>query len=287
MKFLKKWSFVLSTIIIATSLLLGCDSPLNNADKTRQKDIAKELTIQEVLTKTEESNKDNGVIFKIKGKFSINLPSKNIEQEVDQTQKFIYNPATLHAIDKINKTEFYIVDNELYMNNFPKANDWVKFPAESLRKLNIPLPMNTPNELIKVVKMLGTDTYTMQKENGAYVLTFDSTKLKDPSKLTDAFLPWIKGIKNKNLNANEQKDAEQALRNAKNNKIKYNTIKQIITIDEKTFKIKNVEMLQEFTLKVKDQDMTYKQDERTEFIGVPASITVPEDIQKNAKEMKL
>lgn len=155
---------------------------------------------------------------------------------------------------------------------------------KSIKKLGLEQPTNTPSELLKVFKILGTDPYTMKKENGAYVITFDSSKLKDQSKLADAFLSDMKGLlKDGNLDPNEKKDIQQTLSNGK-----FNEMKQVITIDEKTFRIKNIDILQDVTLKVKDQDLSYKRDLIMEFIGIPSTpITIPEDIKKNTKELKL
>lgn len=297
MKSLKKWSVVLSTAVIASALLVGCGDKTNQADKAPE---LKELTIKEVMDKTNEvSKKQTGMIVDIKGKQKMGMPGMSMETDMNFKEEITLNPTAIHLNGSMKmmgqdmNMEMYMLDKESYMkmSGFPGAEGWMKAPKDmSLKELGLDQiaeqSTKSLEEFNKAFAAFEKDSgvLTMKKENSTYVVTFDSSKVKDQAKLDEIFKSAMKDmLKGAQLDPTGKTDIDKMLKD-----LKISEVKQVVTIDEKTFEVKKMDVIQKVSMKIEGQEMTTDQSFTMDFKGTPTSpITVPEDVKKSAKEMKM
>ncbi|SDY10381.1 DUF6612 family protein [Thermoactinomyces sp. DSM 45892] len=294
---LKRWLFALSTVAISSTLLTGCIG---------------DLTLQEVMKKnTEVAKKQTSAAFEMKGKHKISMSGMSMEQDLGLKMQTTLKPMSLHmdgSIKLMGKNidmEAYALDKNTYVKlsgipNVPKSEQgWMKttdFPEELEFDLN-KYQEARAKFLDEANKAFATfeknpEVYTMKKEKDVYLLTFDSSKLKDPEKLKETGKNLVEKLVETNplLTPQQKSDGKKGLDQLWKEQVwkdfKINNFKQVVTIDAKTFEVKKSDLNMKLTVKVEGQEATSELDLKTEYKDAPTSpIQIPEDVKKNAKDM--
>ncbi|MDQ0417586.1 hypothetical protein J2Z48_001759 [Croceifilum oryzae] len=70
--------------------------------------------------------------------------------------------------------------------------------------------------------------------------------------------------------------------------MKIDHIKQVFTLDEKTLEVRKLDEKMAISIEDQEQGMKWEYDNTMNFKGAPTSpITVPEDVKKQAKSLKI
>lgn len=281
---MKTWR-VISSLLVASALLVGCNQTATDAGKGSETSKNKELTILEVYQKAEEVNKkSNGMIIQTEGKQTLSLPGAKVDQEFNMKQEISNKPlaihmdGTFHMMGQKIKTESYMVDNEMYMS-LP-GQGWLKFKGTSMKDLGL---QNDTNTTIKNFSQIFNafknekDVVSMKKENGQYIISFDSSKLKEKNKLIDILNSSIQDLlKNAKLPA----DTKDSL------KMEIKDYKQTLYIDEKTFETKKVDLQQSISMNVDKEEMSVVRNLKMDVLGaLQKPITIPEEVKTKAQSM--
>lgn len=296
MKSLKKWSAILSTAVIASALLVGCGDKTNQADDAK-KPVTKELTVKEVMDQTYAvSKKQTGMIVDLKGKQKIGMPGMSMETDMDFKLESTLNPTAVHMNGSMKmmgqdlKLEMYMLDKETYMklSGFPGAEGWMKATDMPMKELGFDKIVKQSSENLDLFNKAFTafekdsGAFTLKKEHGTYVVSFDSSKIKDQAKLDEIFKSAAADmLKGAELDPTGKTEMDKMMKD-----MKVSNVKQTLTIDEKTFEVKKMDDSQKITMKIEGQEMSLESNTNMDFKGAPTSpITIPEDVKKNAKKM--
>lgn len=298
MKSFKKWAVVLSTAVIASVLLVGCGDKTNQAEKAT-KTAVKELTVKEVMDQTNAvSKKQTGMIVDMKSKQKMGMPGMSMETDMDFKLESTLNPTAIHMNGSMKmmgqdvKLEMYMLEKEAYMkmSGFLGSDGWTKasdkdMPLKELGFDKITEQLTQNLDLFnKAFAAFEKDpgAFTIKKENGTYVVTFNSSKVKDQAKLAEIFKSSATDLlKGAELDPTGKAEMDKMMKD-----MKISDVKQVVTIDEKTFEVKKMDVNQKVTMKIEGQEMSIENHTNLDFKGAPTSpITVPEDVKKNAKKM--
>ncbi|MDQ0417585.1 hypothetical protein J2Z48_001758 [Croceifilum oryzae] len=161
--------------------------------------------------KMSSAKKTDDMIVDMNGKYHIEMPGVNLDGNFNAKVESTSNPKATHVngsyeiMGKKLDMEAYVFDKkETYfkMSGLPDAPEgWHKStnPPKELQFEDA--PNQSKNSLEAIDKSYAAfkddpDSYTIKKENGTYVVTFDSSKVKNPDQLREVLnMQLIKDLK--------------------------------------------------------------------------------------------
>ncbi|MBA4493422.1 DUF6612 family protein [Paenactinomyces guangxiensis] len=277
----KRFFSIVALLAVFTLIFAGCNSK-PAASPSDQPAKEEELSLVDVMTKSEEAlSKAKGFSYKVEGTQKIGTPEASLTTDIDMKMDMTNNPQAMYAKGKVKAMgqevplEMYMVDNTIYQQ---VNGTWMEMKGAGLNQTGV----NTeePSAAVKKVKELvqklgGTPKgFTMKKENGSYVVAMDGTAVKDSKEMLDALVEQIKGTL-QGMDQAQQLNAKFDL-----NKIKVESYKETMYIDEKTFELKSVDHESKITMPVEGQSLMIDQKMKMSVEGAyDGKIEVPDEVK--------
>ncbi|MFJ7953184.1 DUF6612 family protein [Lysinibacillus sp. NPDC096418] len=165
---------------------------------------------------------------------------------------------------------------------------WIKFPSDMFNSYNAILDQAgvqaSAADQLEMLKEFAKD-FTLKETDNSYILTLNADGEKFNKLIKDqvsALLPMMEtGTEDKEAELAE----EQILASLSN--MSFDNVKYQLTIDKKSFDIKNIVM--DMTLAMTMEDVKMKIDQKSNItydeFNTIKTITIPQDVLKNAKEL--
>jgi hypothetical protein len=249
--------------LVACSNTTQGDQPKKPAE---QKEEPKEPTATEVVGKMIEKLKSQS--YKMEGTIEEKMGQSS--DKITITRESGSNPPVTHV-----KMSFTDMDLETYADDqfvytyVPEEDKWVKIPV-SAEEADASDTVKQLEKFQQLMNTLGSnkEVVKLEKANWQYILTFDLAKATNDPNVRQ----FASQILTSNADPQAAQEVEQAL-----DVIKFNTLKLIYQMDEKTFEWKN------YIFEIKAESGRGEMIEQTGRFNVSrlnSKVAIPEEVKK-------